>query len=318
MKTVLMLCKTKDWKQDEPFVDGPYDREEKIRSYEMLSRAMKKHGLTFARASYEWYVGNGEFKQAWVYDGSWKKAKNVKPDMIWDKTHTDAETLKAKKLIGRSIPIYNDPEFDLICSDKWKTHKLLKEFTPKTILIHNKTDLLKNLDKVSGTRIVLKPRSGSSAKGVVITSKNRLPKTIKKDTLLQEFIPFSGVPKIVKGVSDLRYIIIDGKMASVFIRKSTKGLFTNVSRQGRMIFPSYANTPANARKIVREVERRFSKYPHRFYTIDFAFDPEGTPQIIELNAKPALNIYLTANRPDKLNEFNRYIAQGFHNFLKAQ
>ena len=61
-------------------------------------------------------------------------------------------------------------------------------------------------------------------------------------------------------------------------------------------------------KIVREVDSKLEKYHPRIYSIDFVYDPEGRPWIMELETIPGVSYYDNA-----LNVRKKFI----NNMLKA-
>jgi len=132
-----------------------------------------------------------------------------------------------------------------------------------------KAELKKVLPKLRTNKIVIKPRAGSSAKGIKFTTKKRLLKKIEKNSIVQEFIPCSGVPGFVKGISDLRIVTVNGKMIIAEIRKASKGLVSNLSKGGKDIVVDLKKVPDEVKKIVKKVDRLFKRYKPRIYTVDF-------------------------------------------------
>ena len=133
---------------------------------------------------------------------------------------------------------------------------------------------------------MVKPAFGSSAYGVEIVEKGKIPAKISRNTIVQEMIDASkGVPGITRGVADLRVTIINGKIMHPYVRKAAKGsLFSNVSRGAKMIFAK--KIPKSALEISKKIDKRLSKFKNRIYTIDIMFDQNSKPWVIELNSKP--------------------------------
>jgi len=308
MKTLTILYDTDDWKYKIPYATrSPYSGRLRRSSFISLSKIAKKHGIKLTRASSLWYE-KGIFKKAWIYDNGWKKIKNLKADIIFDKTPLNDKTLKIKKKLSREIKIFNDLFVEKLCSDKLTTYRYFRQFMPNTFLINNKKQLKKILPKIRTQKIVIKPRAGSSAKNIKFTSKKKLLKKISKESVVQEFIDVSGVPGFVKGVSDLRIITINGKIAIASIRHARKGLISNVSRGGREIVIDIKKIPNKVKAIVRKIDSKLSTHKPRIYTSDFVFDKNNKPWLMELNSKPGLFGYERYPKDKKRLETNLILA----------
>lgn len=289
MKTLVILYDTSDWNKKLPFdKDKLYDSRIRRRSYVKLGNIAKKNGIRLTRASMEWYK-NGVFEKAWLCQKGWKRLENIKPDLIFDKTPLNKETLSFKNRVSKKVKIFNDVFVEKLCSDKMLTYKFFKKFMTRMFIVNNKTELKKTLKKIRTSRYVLKPIAGSSAKGIKFFSKKQLPKKVKKDTIVQEFIDASkGIPGFVKGVADFRVILINGKITFAAIRKAKKGLISNVSRGGKETVIDIKKVPMQIKKTVKQIDAKLKKYKPRIFTADFVFDREGKPWLMELNSKPGI------------------------------
>jgi len=152
----------------------------------------------------------------------------------------------------------------------------------KTVLAELKTE-----------QIVLKPRYGSLGKDVIVADRNNLPEKISKNTVVQEFINSSkGIQNITDDIHDLRIIITNGKIDHCHVRNPKKGsLIANVSLGGKKKFIPNELIPSSAIKIVKKVDKLLEKYYPRIYSIDFIFDKDHKPYIVECNSSPTIKRY---------------------------
>jgi glutathione synthase/RimK-type ligase-like ATP-grasp enzyme len=309
MKILVILYDTPDWKQKLPFEkDKLYSGKSRRASYVDLGRIAKKHGIRLTRASFKWYK-KGVFKKAWLCEKGWKRLANIKPDIIFDKTPLNSETLKFKKNIAKKVKTFNNIFVEKLCSDKMLTYRYFKQFMTRMFIVNNKSELKKALKKIRTNRYVLKPIAGSSAKGVKFFSKKKLPKKVEKDTLVQEFVDTQkGIPGFVKGVADFRVILINGKITFSVIRKAKKGLISNVSRGGREIVIDIKKIPKEICSIVMKIDAKLKKYKPRIFTADFVFDKHGKPWLMELNSKPGIFGYDAYPKQIKRLETNLILA----------
>jgi len=70
------------------------------------------------------------------------------------------------------------------------------------------------------------------------------------------------------------------------IRKAKKGLVSNLSRGGKDIVVDLKKVPDEVKKIVKKVDSKLKRYRPRIYTVDFIFDKNNKPWLMELNSKP--------------------------------
>lgn len=270
------------------------------RSYIDFFNTAEKKGLKFYRSTFDWYK-NRKFIKGWtVENNKWVQAFNFKPDFIMDKTALTEKSIRWKKLFSRKKIIINPSYIEELCSDKLKTFRLFPRITPRLFLVRSKKELQDNLRNVRTDMIVLKPRAGSSAKGLSICRKKEALKLrIKGDMLLQEFIDTSkGVKGLVKGVHDIRAIMIGGKFNHAFMRVPRKGLISNVSLGGRIIFLRKKQVPKKILRSARELEKKLRGYSPRLYTADFVMDGNGRPWLMEMNSKPGFFFYEEYKRLD--------------------
>jgi glutathione synthase/RimK-type ligase-like ATP-grasp enzyme len=288
MKTLVISYDTDDWKNRIPYqTKSAYSGRQRRAHIISLTKIAKKHNIRLTRASSLWYK-KAIFKKAWWYDNAWKKIRNVKPDMVYDKTPLNENMLRVKKRLAKETKVFNSLFVEKLCSDKMMTYRYFGRFMPRCFIVNNKKQLKQALKKIRTKRYVLKPRAGSGAKGIRFFSKKKFAKMVGKDTIVQEFIDCSGVPGIVKGTSDLRIVTINGNIALVTVRKAKTGLVSNVSRGGKELVVDIGKISEKVKQTVRIIDSILKKYKPRIYTADFVFDRHNNPWLMELNSKPGL------------------------------
>lgn len=268
---------------------------------QLFTDAEKKYNLKWYKANVLWYNKKTKlFNKGWeIKDGKWKVVNDFGYDFIFDKTRLSKVNLRWKKYFEKKVGILNPVELERLCSDKWSTYKMFTKISPKTFLVHDLKQLKQKLKQIKSDKIVIKPRFGSSAIGLKIVNKNRLPKYINKNTILQEFIDTSnGIKGYVKGVHDIRSIIINGKYIHSFIRVPRKGLVSNLSRGGRIKFLTKKKTPKKLINFVmKNIDKKLGELKPRFYTIDCVYVDDKI-KLIEMNSKPGFFFYDYMKRPD--------------------
>ena len=270
-----------------------YDKFVLRSSYKKFFKSAEKYKLKWYKTNVLWYNKKKDsFDKGWeIRNGKWKLCYDFGYDFIFDKTGLTKRNLKWKRYFQKRSPFMNHINLEKACSDKWFTWKIFRNIMPITFLINNKTELKKKLKKIQGDMIVIKPRYGSSAKDVLITTKNKLPKIVKKNTILQEFKKCNRNKRLSHfnyNVYDLRVPVCCGKICSPFFRASAPNkLVSNVSFGGKSVFVKKGNLSKKIIRIVRNIDKRFRRYNPRFYAIDFVIDKNKKPWLIEMNSKPA-------------------------------
>jgi glutathione synthase/RimK-type ligase-like ATP-grasp enzyme len=291
MKKVMILFGKSNWKKAKPFSNKDYQY-----SYEYFYDLCQKNGIQMYRASYEWYdYEKNIFKHAWIFEskgGKWKKVSNIKPDLIYDKTKARAEVYYKKELIGMKYAFINKLTFTQLIDDKLTVSLLFSKWCKKNFLIENKNDLKKYLPKIKTKLAVLKPLIESGGKGIQIANgKDLLAKAnIGRTYLLQEFIDSSkGVPGLSRQMHDLRLVFINDKVIYSYIREPQAGSYlANLAQGGKLIIVPKSKLPKSLFPIIKYANELFQAFNPRIYSIDFMFDENKKPWIVELNSMPGL------------------------------
>lgn len=267
----------------------------RIKHYEFLNRTARKMGVELLISSYEDFY-KGVVKRALVFDGSWKIVKNIKFDMIFDKTNTKYQ--KAKEMVSRKFLMINNAGLSKILVDKYNFYKIFSKFQPKTYFVKNKKELDAASVNIKTKKFVLKPCVGFGGKGVKILEGP--PKKLNKVMLVQEFVTPKKHPEFGK-VWDWRFIIINGKIDHSYVRVGKKNSFlSNLHQGGKMVLMDKKRIPESIKKIIRNLDKKFEKFGPRFYSIDFIVDKNDKPRMIEGNSRPTLVHYL---KPKMREEF---------------
>jgi glutathione synthase/RimK-type ligase-like ATP-grasp enzyme len=315
MKNVMVLFGKSNWKKSSPFANKDYQY-----SYEYFYSLCQKNGVQMYRASYGWYdYKNHFFKYAWIYvgkSGGWKRIKNIKPDLIYDKTKARMETYYKKSLMAKHYSFINDLRFTQIIDDKFLTSKLFSEWSKESFIVKNNTELQKTLKYIKTTRVVIKPISESGGKGILIISKSAARKlTLNDEYIVQEFIDSShGISGITDGTHDLRLVFVNEKVVYAYIREPKKGnLLANLAQGGRLRIVPNKLIPPSVSPIIKRAEDLFGSFNPRVYTIDIMYDKNQKPWIVELNSMPGL--YFTPEERPSMAKMYRTLLRIFKNKL---
>jgi len=289
MKNVVILFGYKEW-------TSPAWKKEndgyKI-CYEYLYTLAKENGIRLYRASTDWYdKKNARFLYAWTYDdGMWKRAYNVTPDLIYDKTSASKNPYSFIKKIQKKHRVLNDISFTKLVDNKLTTSKVFKKYSKKTYTAYTPFGLRRVLKKIDTKQIVFKSSKGSGGKDVIIIEKDKIHTAdLSFPILVQEFIDSSdGIDGITTKIHDLRLVFIDNELVYSYIRTPAKGkLRANLALGGSMKMVPIDELPKDIEDIVSYVKSKITRFKNKIYTIDIMFDKEQKPWIIELNSKPGL------------------------------
>ena len=305
----MILFGKSNWQKAKPFSNKEYQY-----SYEYFYSLCKKNEIQMYRASYQWYdYKNHVFKYAWIYEGengNWKKVKNIKPDLIYDKTKARMETYYMKELIGENYPFINNQLFTRLIDDKFTTSLIFSDWSKKNWLIKNTSELRDVLPKIKTTKIVIKPLMESGGNGVqVLSKKEALKKACLQETnLVQEFIDSSkGVPNISHSMHDLRIVMVNEKIIYAYIREPKKGSYlANLAQGGSLKIVPKEKLPKSILPIIKSVNEILSSFNPRVFSIDFMFDENKKPWIVELNSMPGL-FFTSEEKPYMLEMYQELL-----------
>lgn len=287
----------------------PFDEAEYRESYhEFAAIIAKKGGEFFIARGDASYLGSMKFRNGWRFDGETftEIGDEFVVDVIYDKSNS---ALTPSFRFDKTAKVLNPNPIVEICNDKFKTHALFGEFSPRIMLALDEAQVALAVRETRGKRMVMKPLNAEGGAGVVIGNAEELKSAEKNfPVLIQEFIDTSaGIPGIaaIDSHHDFRMIIIDGEIVQSFARTPPTGsLLANVAQGGASHEVSLKQIPSAAREIAKKIDEKFASYP-RVYSIDLGFDPAGTPKLIELNSQPAL---FGCNRGTQFANFQNKLA----------
>lgn len=310
MKKVLVLFGNSELKNTVSFSKKSIQN-----SYEYFYRLAKEKGIQMYRASYNWYDYEKHiFKYAWTYeDGDgWKCVHSIKPDLVYDKIKAGAEIYYKKELIAKKYPFINNLRFTCILDDKLITSMIFRKWSKKSWIVNNSEKLQKILPKIKTRRIVIKPISESGGTNVQIIQKEKALEKMIFNTnynyIVQEFINSSfGVPGVSNCMHDLRIVFVNNKISYAYIREPKEGSYlANLSQGGSLSIVPKDQIPHSLTPIIRYVDDVFETFNPRIYSIDFMFDENKRPWIIELNSRPGL-YFNSQEKPYMLNLYQELI-----------
>ena len=311
MKKVLILFGKSDWNKENPFGDKQYKD-----SYEFFYSLCRENDIEMFRASYDWYdYDNNIFKYAWTFNkaSGWKRVNNIKPDLIYDKTKASIEAYYRKDLISKNYRFVNNLRFTQMIDDKLVTSLIFHKWSKRSWIVNNQKKLEKVLPKIRSQKFVVKPISESGGKNVQIVGKEEaLEKiTFGDDYLVQEFIDSSlGVPGVSESMHDLRLVFVNDKLSYSYIREPEEGNYlANLSQGGSLSVVPKNKIPHSIYPIIRCANRVFETFNPRIYSIDFMFDENKRPWIVEMNSMPGL--YFTPQEKIHMVEMYKEIIEAF-------
>lgn len=293
MRKVLILFGKSNWYKSVPFSNKNIQN-----SYEFFYQICHKENIQLYRASLEWYdYKNKIFKQAWTFNISlarWERAYDIKPDLIYDKTKASMESYYKKELIAKDYSFINNLSFTKILDDKLITSLIFSKWSKKSWLVNNEQKLRRILPKIKSYNLVIKPISESGGKNVQFLNKDNVLReaVLDRDCLVQEFIDSSsGVPgiKTSNSMHDLRLVFVNEKLIYSYIREPEDGSFlANLAQGGSLHIVPKEKLPASLKPIIRRANSIFETFTDKIYCIDFMFDENERPWIVELNSMPGL------------------------------
>ena len=291
MKKVMILFGKSNWQKAKPFANKDYQY-----SYEYFYDLCQKNNIQMYRASYQWYDYKKHlFKYAWIFEGKggqWKKVTDIKPDLIYDKTKARREVYYKKELIREHYSFLNDLEFTELIDDKLTTSLLFPQWSKKSWLIKNQTDLKHFLPQIKTPLTVLKPLADSGGKDIQILKKSEIlaKAQLGRPYLLQDFIDSSkGVPRVSSHMHDLRLVFINNKCIYSYIREPNQGSYlANLAQGGKLIIVPRNRLPQSLNPIIKNINETFKTFSPRIFAVDFMFDEKERPWIVELNSMPGL------------------------------
>jgi glutathione synthase/RimK-type ligase-like ATP-grasp enzyme len=295
-------------------------------AYAYFLESCEKQGLSAGMASSVDVIGPGTCKCYWTYSsGNWHKVnENVKSTQIFDKlSPTTPEKAKQKALLlsDPSIIPFNEPDVELMFSDKLLTYNTLKEFSIPTVDVHSSKiedvqSALSNLQALVtahpyaedfGTGLILKDRYGVSGNFVFKIEDDfaqRILRTMSENKdvhfIIQPFLKFDKGYAYKNNVTstDVRLIFHRNALLQCYVRMAKPGaLLCNEHQGGQLEYMTVAEIPDSihevSNKIVAVIDR-----PSSLYALDFVITNSGNVFLLEGNIGPGVDWDLSK----KINE----------------
>ncbi len=291
------------------------DSEEIKKSLEELFEVGRSMGIKYYRASISRY-SEGIFEEAWFYeDKKWKKEKNVKPDIIFDRSPYVYIDSGIKEKMASKFAFANDLVFDHIFNSKFSSYLVFKEWMPETRIAYSLGQLKDNLKFIKTGKVVIKPDIGSGGRNIEIINKRDMNdiKINKYPVIIQEFVDSSsGIKGLVNGIHDLRIIFLNQKPILSYVRQPKSGFVANYCRGGIKRAVSFNKIPESLRLELKKITTKLKSFNDIFYSVDFFFDKNQKFYIIEINPSPGLRVIEDDIRKkyyEKLTEYFNNIAK---------
>ena len=256
-------------------------------------------GIEMYRARLKWYdLKQNVFVKAWAYrDKQWIKVeKPIEPDLIFDKIAGchDYELFDYKIEITKKTKIFNHPLFRTMVNNKLSQYLALEEFMPESFIATSRVELENAVSRISSSKVVLKPLYGSGGFGIVIDEKEKILKSdIEYPVLVQEFIKSQGIPGFSSGekIADLRMVFMNHKLVYALSRIAKEGsLFTNFHQGAKAVLVPESSIPESADEMAKKIIKKLSIFPEAHYSLDFIFDDQQQPILLEMNTTPGFDL----------------------------
>lgn len=206
------------------------------------------------------------------------------------------------RLEARGVRVINPPKSLECAVDKYLTTARLAAAglpVPETIVCESPEIALKALDQLGGD-VVVKPLFGAEGRGIVRVCDPDIGQRVfftlsrlQSVLYIQRFIDHGG--------SDVRVLVLDGRVIGGMRRIAENDFRTNVSRQAR----GEPHLPT-----AMEIEwalRATAATGAVFAGVDILYDQSGHGYVIEVNAVPGWKAFSRANQLDVADVFIRWL-----------
>lgn len=206
------------------------------------------------------------------------------------------------RLEARGVRVINPPKSLECAVDKYLTTARLSAAglpVPDTIVCESPEAALIALDQLGGD-VVVKPLFGAEGRGIVRVSDPDIGQRVfftlsrlQSALYLQRFIDHGG--------SDVRVLVLDGKVLGGMRRVSENDFRTNVSRQARG--EPHSPTPTECEWALRATAATGAV----FAGVDILYDRDGRGSVIEVNAVPGWKAFARTNQIDIADVFVQWL-----------
>lgn len=282
MNLVILFART--LKNNSTFI--PHESNEKWGTYKHLFTVLQANGIeVFLGSVADNYVSEREFSRLLKFDGAQFTIfeEPVVADIVFDRSHS--KYLPPAPLQDIT---FNVLEFKELCGNKTKTYERFGTHMPSSITVENESALRAYLETCSqNTPYVLKPAFGIKGSGIFIGKPSELAtKAVTRfPYLVQQFVDTSaGIPGIVSGVHDLRFVIANGSIILAALRQPPEGsLLSNVALGGSIREIPLREVPPAVLAVVQKIHTEIDPlFRNPCYSLDFGLE-KGTPYLFEIN-----------------------------------
>lgn len=272
--------------------EGFFQNRKATSYHKFFKKLHERNNLRFV-FGFDSYKGNGEFANVAYYNNG----EIVKTQ----ESFTASVIYQYNKMVSLgfdsgSAVITNTPEFRNICSPKINTYNYMSHFFMKSYLAFSEEELKNGVEKITTSKVVLKPNNGQNGDGVFIFNKDEVDFSVipqdklqEKGFLVQEFIDTSaGIPGLVDSYHDLRIITHGDNISLCHVRQPPTGSLIGNSHRGASITEiDIDNIPENILSFYKDVHTEITKqFPKPLYSMDIGVGLGG-PKLIELNGHTA-------------------------------
>lgn len=207
------------------------------------------------------------------------------------------------RLEARGVHVINPPKSLECAVDKYLTTSRLSAAglpVPDTVVCESPEAALIALEQLGGD-VVVKPLFGAEGRGIVRVSDSDLGQRVfftlsrmQSVLYLQRFIDHGG--------SDVRVLVLDGKVLGGMRRISPNDFRTNVSRQAQA--EPHQPTDQECDWALRAVAATGAV----FAGVDILYDRDGRGYVIEVNAVPGWKAFARVNQIDVADVFVQWLS----------
>ncbi|MFH1971654.1 MAG: ATP-grasp domain-containing protein [Patescibacteria group bacterium] len=283
MKKKVGICFSKDFEGQPPLSHI----QKKYKVYLRFLDLCQKENWDVFILTKKTYQGNGVFNGVWKFNkGEFNiQKKRVKIDLVYDRTGGISFPLQN----DNSFRVVNIRDFKILCWDKWKTYKEIRDYLPETFWLGEFENCKKVLSKIKTEWVVLKPINGLKGLGIYVGPKDKAESfkpSLGKKYIAQEFVDTSkGILGICSGFHDLRVVVVNNKPVWAHVRIPPEGSFkANVAGGGNLTEVSYEKVPDSVKNVVKKISEEFyQKYNNPIFSIDFGIGRDKKAYVFEIN-----------------------------------
>ena len=254
-----------------------------LREQQMLTRVPQDHVNIYMIRTIDNFFGKNEFlPQFQLHNQTWKKHSWTEK-IFWDLVYG----FRMPQWVTHTHP----SKISEITKDKRIIEVLFPEYSMKSIVCNNYSEILQNFENILSDLKVLKPHWGFLWKWISIGQDIPQESELWKDDypyLLQDFHDTSwGFYDLSSGLHDFRVVILDGKIIAKLLREPWDWKYiSNTFQWGKIQDIFDFPIPRKIQEIINTIDNYCKKYEHRYYAIDMGLWVNGDIKVFEINWAP--------------------------------